>query len=228
MLVAQNEPPEIELKTIPDYRFNLSYARNANEGVQHVELGLNKDIINVYQEKVRLGFGVRLGLQDNRDVRFTTAHATIKDKEANIDTLILDVGQSGAVNLYLNAEYQILKKLSVGVNLDLLGTSFGAEEKGVYRPGTMSQGGGYQAEAEVVASPTSANAFSMGNSKGGLNSQLYVRFEPARRFGIRAGLAYLFQEYSTARAFGSFSSYRYENNVPAFFIGVTFNRIEEK
>ncbi len=225
---AQNEPPAEVLKAIPDYRFNLSYAWSPTDAVRHVELGLNKDIINLRENKLRLGLGVRMGIQDNQNISFTTAHPTLKSSDATIDTLFNDRVLSVAFNFYANGEYFLLKNLSVGINLDLLGVSTGGDSKAFYRPGAHSKANGFIAESGITSFPTKANAFSSGNSKGSLNSQLYVRYEPFRRVGIRAGFAYLFQEFSTEQTLGSNSAYRYENNGMAFFVGITFNRIQEK
>lgn len=225
--MGQNEPPPEEFKTIPDYRFNVGYAWKG-QGIRHLELGLNKDLLDYNQEKLRFGLGVRIGTQQNQNVSFTTAHPSIKKNEANVDTLFHENVVSVAGNFYANLEYYILKKLSVGVNLDLLGISTGSNTNGTFVPGDASHQRGYESDNKAKSFPTQANAFSMGNSKGCLNSQLFVRYEPFRRFGIRAGFSYLFQEFSTEQTYGFFDAYRYENNTPAFFIGVTFNRIDEK
>lgn len=226
--IAQNEPPEIELKTIPEYHVNLSYGWNTSEGIQHVELGLNKDLFNFKDDKIRIGFGVRMGVQDNAKRSYTTAHPTIKDNAADIDSIYLDKAVSVALNFYLNAEYYLTDKISVGGNMDLLGISMGPDYDAGYMPGTTSIQKGWVAENKVNAFATRANAFSFGNSKGCLNSQLYVRAEPFRKVSFRFGLAYLFQEFSTDRSFGAYSAYRFENNKMALFAGVTFNRFDEK
>ncbi|MBO6517422.1 MAG: hypothetical protein JJ975_12815 [Bacteroidia bacterium] len=225
---AQNEPPETVLKKIPDYRFNVSYAWRPSQPIQHLEIGLNKDLLNLKQDQIRLGLGVRAGIQDNNGVPFTTAHADLKKSDGNIDTLSLDRVQSFAFNFYANAEYYLMEKLSVGMNLDLLGFTAGQEFDGTFLPGSASRQAGHTSDNTVTAFPTSSNAYSSQNSKGSLNAQLFVRFEPFRRVGLRGGFSYLFQEFSTENGYGANEAYRFENNGLGFFIGVTFNRIEEK
>ena len=139
--MAQNEAPEIPPKIIPEYHFNLAYARSFSDTkIQHVELGLNKDLINVFNNKLRLGLGVRIGIQDNQYPVFTSAHASIKGDKNNHDTLfLLDRVQSAAFNFYFNGEYHVAKHSSFGLTLDLLGVSGGLKSDAVYIPGPTSE-----------------------------------------------------------------------------------------
>lgn len=225
---AQNEAPEIPPKIIPEYHFNLAYASGLSSDVQHLEVGLNKDLVNVLSNKLRLGLGVRIGVQDNKDMGFTSAHASIKGNESHLDTLLFDRVQSGAFNFYFNGEYHVSKHVSFGTTLDLLGISTGIKSDATYAPGATSQAYGYYRVEEVEAYPTASNAFSLGNSKGCLNAQLYAKIALSRKVAIRVGMSYLYQEFSTDNGYGAFSSYRFENNNVAFFGGVTFHRFDEK
>lgn len=227
-IMAQNEAPEIPLKIIPEYHFNLAYANGQSSSIQHIELGLNKDLINVLDNKLRLGLGVRMGIQDNKNISFTSAHASIKGNENHLDTLSLDRVQSAAFNFYFNGEYHVSKHISFGTTLDLLGISAGVKTEGEYLPGATSQEFGYYALPEVEAYPTPSNAFSLGNSKGCLNAQLYAKIALSRKVALRLGVSYLYQEFSTDHGYGAFKSYRFENNGMAFFGGFTFNRFDEK
>ncbi|MFT5723714.1 MAG: hypothetical protein ACI9JN_000831 [Bacteroidia bacterium] len=225
---SQNEAPEIPPKVIPEYHFNLSYTFVHPESIQHLEIGLNKDIINLYSNKVRLGLGVRAGIQDNFNVDFTSAHSSIKDNANNRDTLYHKRLQSASFNLYFNGEYHVSKHVSFGLNLDVLGVSTGLKTDATYRPGITSQQLGYTVVDDVETQPTAANAFSFGNSKGSLNTQLYAKIELSRKVAFRAGIGYLFQEFSTEKGYGANNSYRFEYNTAAFFAGITFHRFDEK
>lgn len=197
-VTAQNEAPEIPPKIIPEYHFNLAYATNIKpEGIQHIEVGLNKDLVNVFNNKLRLGLGVRLGIQDSKNPVFTSAHASIKGDADNLDTLFADRVQSAGFNFYFNGEYIFAKHQSFGLTLDLLGISAGLNYDAVYLPGVTSRQYGYYTVQDVEMYPTASNAFSFGNAKGNLNTQLYYRIELSRKLSFRIGASYLYQEFST-------------------------------
>ena len=225
---GQNEPPPDEVKLIPEYRFNLGYAQDIPGNVRQLEIGLYRDLLNIKQNKYHLGMGVRMGVQQNNEGYFTTAHADLKSADNKIDSLYIDHAISVGFNFFVNAEYQWTKRIAFGGNLDILGWSTGTTQSHSFLPGTTSMEEGHMKDESAKAYPTQANAFSFGNSKGCLNSQLYVKFNLGRKVGLRLGLAYLFQEYSTERTWGEFSAYRFENNGAAFFAGLTFNRFDEK
>jgi hypothetical protein len=225
---GQNEAPEIPLKIIPEYHFNLSYTTVLEDDIQHAEIGLNKDLINVLDNKLRLGLGVRVGIQDNQNISFTSAHASIKKNEEHRDTLFHGRVQSAAFNFYFNGEYHLSKHISFGLNLDLLGISTGSKTDADYKPGVTSQNNLYYPIDEVESVSTAANAFSLGNSKGCLNAQVYAKVALSRKVAFRLGAAYLFQEFSTTEGYGAFNSYRYEYNTVGIFAGFTFNRFNEK
>lgn len=225
---GQNEPKEIPLKAFPEYRFNVSYAEGLSASVRNLEIGLNTELLKFKQDNLIFGMGVRAGIQDYNKVTFTTAHANIKSQENDRDSLYFNRVQSMALNLSANVEYKLIPKLWVGGSLDLLGISLGLDSDAEFRPGVTSQQLGYFSESITDAHPTSANAFSFGNAKGCLNSQVYVRVEFSRKVNLRAGLAYLYQEFSTEDGYGAYSAYRYQNNNLAFFAGLTFNRFNEK
>jgi hypothetical protein len=226
--MGQNEPPADEVKLLPEYRFNLGYAQDIPGNTRQLEVGLYRDLLNIKQNKYHLGMGIRMGVQQNNELAFTTAHPDLKSTDNKVDTLYIDQAISVGFNFFVNAEYQWTKSIAFGANLDILGWSVGTTEDRTYSPGTTSIQEGHSKDETASAYPTQANAFSFGNSKGCLNSQLYVKFNVSRKVGIRLGMAYLFQEYSTERTWGEFNAYRFEHNGPAFFAGLTFNRFDEK
>jgi hypothetical protein len=225
--LGQNEAPEIPPKIIPEYHFNLAYTGVVND-VEHIEVGLNKDLINLASNNLRLGLGIRMGLQDSKPKNYTSAHTDIKGIDDHLDTLQLGRVQSVSFNMYFNGEYFVSKHISFGMAVDLLGISTGLTYEGDYAPGVTSQEYRYFPTEEVEAKPTESNAFWFGNSKGCLNTQLYTRIPLSRKVSMRLGVSYLFQEFSTELGYGAFKSYRFENNNLAFFAGITFNRFDEK
>jgi len=212
---------------IADYRFNLGFTK-AEKGVSHAELGFNRDLFNFLDNDLRLGFGVRLGVQDNVDITFLTARDDLKDRSEAIDTLRFDRVQSASFNLYAQAEYYVLSWLSGGVNLDLVGITAGSEVEGRYGPGAESISSGYIAETDVNSRPTKANAFSFGSQKGSLVSQIYARFEPSEQIAIKLGYSFVLTEYSTLETKGANQQFRFENNTGGVFIGLSFNKFDNK
>ncbi|MCB9263145.1 MAG: hypothetical protein H6607_12290 [Flavobacteriales bacterium] len=226
---AQNDPPKKEpLKIIPEYRFNISYAKNLDVGVQHLETGFTTDLLNIFDKKLRFGFGVRMGAQYNQNLDFTTAHANLKSTPSSVDTMHISNAASVAFNLYGNVEFALRKRIAIGVNVDFIGISTGLKAKGQFKPGKESTNQGFEIKNNVEIYPTAANAFTLYNSKGCLYNQAYIRIEPSRKFGIRLGLAYLNQEFSTNESVGVHNAYRFEYNTWGFMAGITFNNFNEK
>jgi hypothetical protein len=217
----------VQAQQIADYRFNLGFTK-AGGGVMNVELGLNRDLFNFYDNDLRLGFGVRMGLQNNKDVTFASAGKEWKEKDNTIDYITFEQIQSMSFNLYAQAEYYVKPKLSGGINLDLLGISTGPTKNGNYRPGVTSMLEGFKAKSNVEAKATQANAFSFSNSKGSLVSQVYGRFEPNKHIAFKIGYAFVLSEISTVETQGNGGQFRFENNTGGVFFGFSYNKFDNK
>lgn len=213
---------------IADYHVNVAFSKSVQPGVAHLELGMNKDLFNFMDNKLRLGFGVRVGVQDNQQVTFTTARKALKDSESNIDSLYYDQVQGFSFNFYANGEYYLKSWLSVGLNTDILGITTGFEKDATYSPGMASAQSGASRDIFATARPTAANAFSFGDQKGMLMSQLFVRFEPSKQISFKLGYSILMAEYSTVESYGGNTQYRFENHSGAFAFGISFNKFDNK
>lgn len=213
---------------IAEYRFNASLAKSIKPGVLHLELGLNKDLFNFLDNDLRLGFGVRLGVQDNNNLSYTSARKAYKKDDNLVDTMVFGRTQVLSFNFNAQAEYYLKKWLAAGLAVDLIGISTGVETNAAYHPGKESTTSGYKSLSEVKTRPTSANAFSLADQKGTLNTQLFLRLEPNKNFAFRIGFACLMNEFSTELTYGSRGQYRFENNVGAYFLGVSFNKFDNK
>ncbi len=157
------------------------------------------------KQKLQLGIGARLTNSFGSDQYFTTANAKLTsgktglgvlfadDIPANIDSFFVGNPQINALNISLNSEYLITKKISVGFNIDLIGFSFGASKTGTY----INNG----KTSLVGAKPTSLNVLLVSdNDKGSLNSEIFARYKLNSKWSLRGGAAFLFNEYTTNTA----------------------------
>jgi len=169
---------------------SLSVAFNAEKG-----FGKHRKFV--------IGFGGRFSAYVGRNQYYITAPAKLtsgstgpgvifKDNiEANIDSLLVKNAQVNAFNLFLTLGYNFSDRLMVRFNIDVIGFSFGKSTTGNYING--SQG------AVESAKPTPFNLLLISdNDKGSLNSEFFVRYLLNERWGVKAGLQFLFTEYTTS------------------------------
>ncbi len=160
--------------------------------------------------RFRLGYGLRFtsGFGGKTDYATAPARLTSGTKSIvalftetianNIDTLHLSKAQVNSLNLSINLEYAITKRLSVGANIDAIGFSFGSKQSGTFQanaPVRSSLSGSVQ-----EGKPTAFNLLLISDSDlGSLNSEYYVRYQVRPQLSLRAGLGFLFTEYTTTR-----------------------------
>ncbi|MFT4521226.1 MAG: hypothetical protein ACI8ZN_000153 [Bacteroidia bacterium] len=215
-------------KEVADYRFDVQYGQASKKSPKYATLGLSKDLFNVFDNKLRLGMGIRIGLYHNVESNYTTADKGLKKLDSQIDTLFFSNAQAASINFNIKVEYYLIPKVAVGVQFDILGISEGFEQKSTYLPGKDSRDAGFVRVDNVKNRPTKSNAFSTTNAKGSLLNQVFIRFEPTRKFSIMAGISILTQEISSKGQYGSNSQYRFERLDNMLFVGLSFGRFDEK
>ena len=154
------------------------------------------------KKKIVIGLGGRFTAYLARNQYYVTAPAELTSgstgpgvifKEnivANMDTFLISKPGVFAINGLINLGYRFTEKFSVGFNIDAIGISFGSEKKGNYINGQQGQ--------FSTAKPTSFNALLVSdNDRGSLNSELYAKYKLNDRWAVRAGLQFLFTEYTT-------------------------------
>jgi hypothetical protein len=154
------------------------------------------------QRKFSVGGGLRLTSYLGKNQYYITAPASITSEstgpgvlfieniEENIDTFLIQTPQVNSFNLFINLGFNFSDRFTVGFNIDVVGFSFGNEVQGNYINGSKG--------ANLLASPTSFNVLLISdNDRGSLNSELYGRYFLSDRWGIKAGLSFLFTEYTT-------------------------------
>lgn len=154
------------------------------------------------KKKVTVGFGARATAYFGRDQYYITAPAKLtsgstgpgvlfkENINGNIDTFRIQSPQVNAVNLLINLGYHFSDKVFVGFSIDAVGYSVGSRVSGTYING--------QSHLQERAEVTSFNALLISdNDKGSLNSELYARYSLNDRICLKAGVQFLFTEYTT-------------------------------
>lgn len=160
--------------------------------------------------RFRIGYGLRFtsAFGSNTDYRTAPAKLTSgnesivalfsEDIIANIDTIRFPKTQINSLNLSINLEYAISRKLEVGFNIDAIGISFGGNQTGIFTansPVRSSLSGTAQ-----EAKPTAFNLLLISDSDlGSLNSEAYIRYRVTPKISVRGGLGFQFNEYTTLR-----------------------------
>jgi hypothetical protein len=186
--------------------------------------------------RFKIGYGLRLTnyFGGQTDARTAPAHLTsgkssfaalfAEDILTQIDTLTLKNVQTHALNLSINLQYSISKKLEVGVNIDAIGVTFGGSQNVVTFKARQSdaQGRANNGKSDFTASPTGFNLLLISDSDlGSLNSEVYARYWLNDKWGIRAGLGFQFNEYTTSRKL-AFDNDRFRSKVAQPMIAVSY------
>lgn len=163
------------------------------------------------KQNFKIGYGIRLTNYVGSAITYKTADAKlIADKK--IEELQFASAQTNSLNLSINLQYSLSQKIELGFNIDALGVSFGGEQNGT------------KADVKVAtASPTSGNVLLIGNNDiGSLNSEFYIRYWVSQKFAIRAGISYLFSEYTTTVKLADDNN-RYRATPILGFVAFTFS-----
>ena len=173
------------------------------------------------KRRLKLGYGLRFTSYFGSNQNYLTAPAKYTAKESSIDTLKFTKAQSNALNISLQIVYSIHKKIDLGFNIDLTGLSFGGTENGAFISSIRGTNDFMQ-----KSKPSNFNLLLTGdNDIGNLNSEFYVRYWVNSKIGIRAGLSYLFTEYTTSNKInlgnGSIINDRFRNKTALGFIAVS-------
>lgn len=135
---------------------------------------------------------------------------------ANIDTFLIKSPQVNCLNLSINIDYQISKKLTAGFNIDAIGFSFGGNRNGNYINGPVPK--------TVDATPTSFNILLVSdNDRGSLNSEFLAKYSLNELWKIKVGAQFLFTEYTTSSKVQTFPNEndRFRNKSLLFCVGVS-------
>ncbi|MBL0743299.1 hypothetical protein [Chryseolinea lacunae] len=138
--------------------------------------------------------------------------------EANIDSLVIQTAQVTMVNVMLNLDYRIAKKITLGFNIDMLGFSFGGRRAGNYINGVAGK--------NTSATPTPFNILLISdNDRGSLNSEFYVKYNVREKWAAKLGAQFLFTEFTTDTKVQQYPepNDRFRNKSLLIAIGATYS-----
>ncbi len=161
------------------------------------------------KQKFKIGYGLRLSNYFGSDKKYITAPASLTtgstgvgvifqdNIEKNFDTLSLASAQANSLNASINLQYSFSQKFEIGFNIDAIGFSFGGKQTGVLQSTLTNPN-----KTAAAATPTSFNALLISdNDLGSLNSEFYARYWFNPKFAIRAGVGFMFTEYTTDKKY---------------------------
>lgn len=179
-------------------------------------LGLGRQHQLGKKDRLLLGYGLRYNGYQGSSIDFITAPAALTLDE-KLDTFTMATASTHAFNVYLALGYQITSKLSFVFDIDLIGATFGSERAGLFTStDQLGFNGNYQ------ASPTALNVLLVGdNDRGTLGSNFTLQYKIQEHWGIKAGMAYLFTEYTTTQAL-AFANDRFRRKSAQAMLGITY------
>ena len=164
--------------------------------------GVTHDWFIGKNKKLVIGLGGRFTAYVGQNQYYVTAPAKLTSgstglgvifKEiivTNMDTFLISKSNVFSINALIDLGYRFTEKFSVGFNIDAIGFSFGGERNGNYVNGSQGQ--------ISPAKPTTFNALlTSDNDLGSLNSELYAKYKINEKWSAKAGLQFLFTEYTT-------------------------------
>lgn len=181
------------------------------------------------RHKLGVGMGGRFTSYFGQNQYYTTAPAKLtsgstgplvifkEDVVANIDTLLVQSPQVNALNAFINIDYTLSQKFTIGFNIDAIGFSFGGSKQANYINGSAGK--------ITEGSPTGFNILLVSdNDRGSLNSELYVRYSLNEKWGLKAGGQFLFTEYTTTTKVQTFpeENDRFRNKSLLFCLGISY------
>ena len=181
------------------------------------------------KRKLGIGLGGRFTSYVGQNQYYATAPAKLtsgstgplvifkNNIDANVDTLLVKSPQINSLNLFINIDYAVSPKLLIGFNIDAIGVSVGGRKQANYinsPSGKITEG-----------SPTNFNVLLVSdNDIGTLNSEMYARYFLTEKWGIKAGVQFLFTEYKTTTKVQTYpeENDRFRNKSLLFCLGVTY------
>ena len=185
-------------------------------------------------KRLEIGPGLRFTSYFAKNQYFRTAPAKLTSGKTgpgvffaddiipNIDSVLFPKAQINSLNLSLNFGYNFTKNLSVGLNIDLIGFSFGKKQSGIYYGNNFATG------VPVTAKPTGFNIFLVSdNDRGALNSEFFAKYKWNDTWAVKLGFQFLFAEYTTDKEVqttpGGDKNDRFRKKMSGAAIGVTYN-----
>lgn len=181
------------------------------------------------------GIGVHATLSFLSQKQYTTAPTnvlkksknwfavTFSDIEERVDTLVINQSFNLFGNLYFALQYRFNAKHELGLQLDLIGASFGLPSSATLISSELPS-----KSASQTALPTLLNyTLISSNNHGSLLYALNYRYWFNDRLGVNASVNYVYTEYRSADRL-VFDNGRYRNKSFCFMLGVSYAPFHKK
>lgn len=214
---------------------------NARSRFIDVDLGIGKSQGNlsaafIYEwrvgekQKFGVGTGIRFTSYLGKNQYYATAPAKLTSGEtgpqvlfienikANMDTFLVKTAQVNALNIPVYLSCKLSDRFLIGFNIDLIGFSFGAKVSGNYINGFQGM--------ITDGKPTALNVLLISdNDLGTLNSALYGKYALREKIALKAGMQFLFTEYTTETKVQQFpdANDRFRKKSLLLAVGVSFD-----
>ncbi len=182
-------------------------------------------------KKFKIGTGLHLTNNFASNKYFITAPAKLTSGQSgpavlfsenivqNLDSVLFKKSQINALNLTINLNYQISKKLMIEFSIDAIGFSFGGSQQATYF------GNNNVAPVNTSAKPTAFNLLLVSdNDLGSLNSDLFLAYKLNKHLALKSGIQFLFNEYTTNTKVQTTptgeKNDRFRNKTLAFEVGI--------
>ncbi len=144
--------------------------------------------------------------------------------EENFDTLAVQRPLVNMVNATFNLGYHFSSRFYGGINIDMIGFSFGKKGSAILTGSTDGPGD----RTEPNAKPTAFNLLLTGDhDKGSLNSEFFIKYKVAKKWSIKALYQFAFVEYKTETVKQTVPSgiygNRFRNKANNVGLGVSYN-----
>ena len=142
-------------------------------------------------------------------------------EEQNFDTLTVQRPLTNSFNLSLNLGYNFSRKWYAGLNIDLIGFTFGRKGAGIL----ISNG---STTIDPNAKPAAFNLLLTGDhDKGTLNSEFFLKYKLDDRWALKVVYQFLFVEYETETRSQTFDdgsmNVRFRNKANNFGVGIAYH-----
>lgn len=203
------------------------YTAEINVGigaVSNANLQLRRNFYMFGRGRFSVSPGIRLGYATAQSVDYISAPFDITSEPKNVDTFRIAGTAIITANISVNLSYQLTDKLSLGFDIDAFGISSGKDQTGTWIPGEASANTMAVPIANINSKPTGLNALLGGdNDLGTLASGFSLTYRVTDNIGVKAGLGYLFTEYTSDNSYGVSNNDRWRAKSVQFAFGANYN-----
>ena len=186
------------------------------------------------KKKFELGLGLRYTLYSGIKKNYITAPAKLSrsttfpfvivfaaQESQNWDTLTVQRPFTNSLNITGNLGYNFSQKFYGGVNIDLIGYTFGRKTSAILTANGITR-------TEQSAKSSAFNLLLTGdNDLGNLNSEFFVKYKIGNKWSIKGVYQFLFSEYKTTTIYQTAPDgtqvTRFRNKANNFGAGVSYN-----